>query len=176
MADWSAAFNFMMDSEDASHSYKQVSDAAPAGCPGPCYAIAGINSGAWPKEFAAIAATPQDQRGPLVEQFYRDHFWNDWFAQLASDEVAKRVFDFAVNGGAKGAVRCLQQSVNGLSGAGIAEDGGWGPATLHAANLCDGEQLAARFRSVRADHYRAIIAAHPEDTKYLRTWLARAEK
>ena len=176
MADWNIAFNWMMDFEDAPRACKEVGDACPTGVAGPCYAISGINSGAWPTEFAAIAALPQANREPSVQQFYQNHFWNNWYAQLTSDELCKRVFDFAVNGGSGAAVRCLQEAVNSISAAApIAEDGGWGPATLAAANAADPDGLVVAFKEKRLAYYQAIAAQSPEKAKYLPNWTARAE-
>lgn len=179
MADWNTAYNWMMDFEDAPRACAQVPDAAPSGVAGPCYAICGINSGAWPAEFAPIAALPQPQREPLVQQFYQNHFWNAWYAQMIPDEVCKRVFDFAVNGGGGTSVRCLQQAVNSLLAAGttpIAEDGDWGPMTLAAVNAADPAALQAAFQAKRIVHYQAIAAADPSKAIYLTQWTARANK
>jgi hypothetical protein len=179
MADWIVAYNWMMDFEDPKRACAQIPDAAPAGCVGPCHAISGINSGAWPAQFQVIANTPQNQRSPLVRQFYQQHFWNNWFAQIASDELCKRVFDFAVNGGTGQAVLCLQQALNSLHTNGAAplkEDGGWGPMTLATVNDADADALLTAFKAQRTAHYGAIAAAHPADAQYLPEWLARARK
>jgi lysozyme family protein len=179
MANWDTAYNWMMDNEDAARACAQVPDACPGGVAGPCYAISGINSGAWPAEFAAIAAADQASREPLVQQFYQNHFWNEWYAQLNSDEVCKRVFDFAVNGGSGTSVRCLQQAVNSLLAADeaqLAEDGGWGPKTLGAANAADPVALVSAFQAKRVAYYQAIVAANPAKAKYLAAWIARARK
>jgi len=174
MADWNTAYNWMMDNEDATRACAQVPDPPPG-----AFAISGINSAAWPAEFAAIAAVDQADREPLVQQFYENHFWSQWYAQVASDDVAKRVFDFAVNSGSAPSVRCLQQAVNSLAAPGtapIAEDGGWGPITLGAANAADPGALQAAFQAKRVAYYQAIAAANPSLAKYLNAWIARAEK
>lgn len=177
MADWTTAYNWMMDNEDYSRACKQVPDAGPADA-GPCYAISGINSSAWPTQFAAIAAIPQDQRKPAVEQFYHDNIWNHWFDQVASDDLGKRVFDFAVNGSVNQSVRCLQQALNSLGGSGtqLKEDGGWGPMTLAAVNAADPDALVGAFKAKRAAHYQAIVAANPARAQFLNAWTARAMK
>jgi hypothetical protein len=179
MANWNTTYNWMMDEEDAQRACEQVPDASPGGVAGPCFAISGINSGAWPEEFAAIEALPQGERKPLVKQFYENHFWNKWYAQLVSDEVCKRVFDFAVNGGSGAAVRCLQQAVNSLAGTGwaqLVDDGDWGPITVDSVNSADPVALVAAFQAQRISHYKAIVAANPSKAIYLATWIARAEK
>jgi hypothetical protein len=177
MANWDISYNWMMNNEDAARACQQVPDACPGGVAGPCFAISGINSGAWPDEFAAIEALPQIQRPPLVQQFYENHFWNKWYAQMVSDELCKRVFDFAVNGGSGSSVRCLQQAVNsvaGASGAQLVDDGEWGPITVDAANSADTAALVEAFQEQRVAYYQAIAAADPAKARYLAAWIARA--
>ena len=174
MADFNTAFQWAMQFEDPLMACHQVPDAAPAGAPEPCYAISGINSGAWPSQFASIAALPQTQRAPAVEAFYQAAFWNSWLAQIASDDVAKRVFDFGVNAGSGTSVKTLQQAVNTLGGS-LTVDGGWGPMTLAATNAADPAALVQAFIAARVAHYEAIAAASPADQAYLKGWLARAQ-
>jgi len=175
MADFVTAFQWMMLSEDSQLQCAVVPDSTPAGATGPCYAISGINSGSFPADYATIAALPQSSRLPAVQQFYQKQFWNSWFDQLISDDVAKRVFDFAVNGGPGTAVKTLQRAVNALGG-NLTVDGGWGPMTLAAANAADQAALAQAFIDARVAHYQEIVANDPSDAQYLKSWTARAEK
>jgi lysozyme family protein len=176
MADWNTAYNWMMDNEDSRRACSQVPDAAPHGAAGPCYAISGINSGSYATEFAAIAAVAQGQRGPLVQQFYRDNFWNTWFDQITSDEIGKRVFDFAVNGGPGTALKCLQEAVNSLStnGPSVKEDGLWGAKTVAAVNAADPELLLAGFKAKRLAYYHGVAATKPGAAQSLGNWTNRA--
>jgi lysozyme family protein len=163
MADWKICFNWMLENEDMARAYAVVPDAPPG-----AHAVSGINSAAFPAQFAAIAALSQDQRGPAVEQFYRQEFWSKWFDALTSDELAKRVFDAAVNMGAGTAWRILQGAL------GIHVDGLPGPLTVNEANsYADAVQ---DFIAGRKAHYEAIIDAHPEDARYEDAWLDRAGK
>jgi lysozyme family protein len=174
MANWNTAYNWMMDNEDAPRACVQVPDAPPGAS-----AISGINSAAWPEEFAAIAALPQPQREPMVQQFYQDHFWNRWYEQLDSDDVAKRVFDFAVNAGSGPAVRSLQQAVNSLTSpdaAQLVDDGEWGPTTLGGVNSADPQALVEAFQAKRIGYYKAISTANPVLAQYLPAWTLRAQK
>lgn len=175
MANFDIAFQWAMTAEDPRMACTAVPDATPAGCTGPCFAISGINSGLWPADFAGISSLPQGSRPGAVQAFYQAHYWNDWFAQLASDELAKRVFDFSVNAGSGAAVKTLQQAVNALGGS-LTTDGGWGPHTLAAANAADQAALMQAFIAARVAHYRAIAAANPADAQYLNSWLERAQK
>jgi hypothetical protein len=171
MALFTPAFDWMMKNEDAQRAFKSVPDAPPG-----AWAISGINSREFPAEFAAINTIPQPQRGPAVESFYRTNFWNRWFSAITSDDVAKRIFDAGVNEGSGTACKMAQIASNTLSSAQITEDGNWGPNTVEAINECDSGALVAAFQKVRADRYRAIVAANPLDERYLANWLARAEK
>lgn len=164
MADFATAYAWMMDNEDEAREYANVPDAPPG-----ARAISGINSEAFPVQFAAIAAIAQANRGPAVQNFYESQFWNSWFAQLTSDDLAKRVFDESVNAGEGTAVKLMQMAISPS----LTADGCWGPKTVAAANSGDYVTL---FISLREQHYRNIAAANPADEKYLDEWLARAKK
>jgi len=178
MADWNIAYNWMMEFEDPARAYATVPDRCPAGCAGPCFAISGVNSGVWPKEFATLKFLPQEMRGSGVEQFYYKNFWNEWYAQLDSDEVAKRVFDMAVNGGPGTAVKILQTAATHVS---IFHDtlpaptidGKWGPQTVSCVNGLPNDEIVAAFQQARIAYYKAIPGVDP---KILAAWIARAEK
>ncbi len=175
MAQFEPAYEWLMQDEDAANAHAIVPDACPDGCQGPCYAISGINSGAWPDAYAVIAATPQAQRGPLVSTFYDTHYWNQWLAQLNSQDLANRVFDFSVNGGAQTEVKVLQRAINASRGSNvIADDGLWGPATVAAANSCYQVALLTAFGFAQLARYDAIEAANPSLAKYAAVWRARA--
>ena len=163
MASFDVALNWTLDFEDPRREYAIVPD-APAGA----HAIAGVNSVEQATAYALIAEAEQDERAPLVAHFYENTFWNKWFEQLTSDDLAKRVFDAAVNMGGGTAVRLLKQSLA------IHADGLWTPLTILEANA---EPNAVEgFKQARAAHYRAIVAAQPQDAKYLAGWTARAMK
>ncbi|HEV2673373.1 MAG TPA: glycosyl hydrolase 108 family protein [Aliidongia sp.] len=104
-------------------------------------------------------------------------YWTDWwvryrFGQLPAS-IAGKVFDLAVNVGAGTAVAGLQRAVNAL-GHHLVVDGAIGAQTCQAALGCDPRALHAAFAAQMAAHYRAIVAAHPADAKFLAGWLARA--
>jgi hypothetical protein len=127
-------------------------------------AIAGINSCYWPNEFELIAAAPQNQRGPLVQQFYHVHFWNHWLDALVSNRIAAMALDAGVNQGQGWAVRFLQ------NGAGCAVDGLWGPETVSAVNAASLDQMVYGFIAARFARYRQVGGPS------LPQWLARAAK
>ena len=171
MSNWETDYEFMMANEDAGQAHAIVPD-APEGA----YAISGINSAAYPDDFKAIAALPQSQRGPAVEAFYQAHEGGAWLAQIGPDEIAERILDAEVNCGFGTGVKLAQQAANTVMGgsAQIAEDGQWGPATVHALNVVDPAAWVTAERQARANRYKAIIAANPADARYETIWLARA--
>jgi lysozyme family protein len=184
MASFKTAYSWLLSNEDAADMHATVTDRCPEGCTlDHCFAISGINSGAFPLQYTAIANMPQADRGPLVKTFYLAHFWcilngSSWYAQLTSDEVAKRVFDFAVNAGSEASVRCLQQAVNWCGDPGLPRlicDGKWGPNTVEQVNAC-GPALVGSFQQSRVAYYDALIAKNPALAIYKDAWTARALK
>lgn len=169
MADFEICCSWMLDNEDPARAYAIVSDDPPG-----AHAISGINSAKFPQEYAAIAALPQNERGPAVEQFYQTHFWNKWIEQLIDNELAKRELDASVNMGEGTAVKCLQ---NALA---IKADGAWGPITVSEAN--SEPNIVITFKAARLLHYKDIVAKNPSLAHYLGTaenpgpWWIRAMK
>lgn len=169
MATFETAFNWTMDFEDPERKYEIVPDAGGQ-------ALSGINSAAFPTDFARIAAFAPADRPAAVESFYRLRFWSPWLEQLQSDEVAKRVFDHGFNNNEHNAVKFLQTAAETVSGVSLMVDGLWGPSTLHGANGCDSAALTEAFKTVRKQFYRDLVLKNPDKAKYLNGWLARAGK
>lgn len=166
MASFDVAFEWLMDSEDPYRLFEISPDAPPGS-----YVIAGINSHSFPTAFERISALPQAARKVGVYNFYLNYFWNSGqFNKLISDEVAKRVFDAAVNMGSHVAVKILQRSLQ------LEPDGIWGPDTIEWANKTAPALLNLAFRANRDAEYDAIVKARPQDKKYLKGWLARCER
>jgi type VI secretion system secreted protein VgrG len=172
MADFQICYEWMMNFEDPTRAYAQVPDAPPG-----AFAISGVNSAAWPEQFAQIAAIAQNERGAAVEAFYEANFWDSWLEQIQSPEIAKRVFDTGVNAGRGTAAKILQEAVNVvlIHPPFIAEDGLWGPATVAAVNAADPVALQTAFIEGRCARYNEIEQNNPADEKYLAGWLARAQ-
>ena len=140
MSDFDVAFDWMMDNEDSTRACVPVHDPIPLK-DGKAMAISGINSYFYPLDYENILGIVPANRLSAVRGFYHRVFWNQWFAQLASDEVAKRVFDASVNMGPGTAVKLLQEAVNAEPSiidktVPIAVDGVWVPLTVDAANSC----------------------------------------
>ena len=171
MASFENCYPFMLANEDYTPPrYETVEDCG-------AQAISGINSASFPLQFAKIAALPPDERGPEVESFYRGAFWNLYAAQIASDEVAKRWLDMAVNGGEGTSTRLLQQAANSFyKDYPVSVDGELGPKTVSAVNAANPLTLVPAFQNARVAHYKAIVLVNPAKAKYLDQWIARAMK
>jgi hypothetical protein len=131
---------------------------------------AGVNSAAFPEDFAVIAALPIDQRPAAVYAFYQKTYWNQYIAQLVSNAVAAVTMDAEVNQGIGKGVRFLQEAIPAAGGSVVTVDDVWGPITLAAANSVPAASLVAAFQTVRKAAYKEI--GGPD----LAGWLARAAK
>lgn len=168
MADFAPALDYVLNFEDSQRSYASNPD-----CGG--FAIAGINSNAWPEDYAAVAAVPQAKRGAAVASFYESKFWDALnIGAVSAQDVANRVLDMSVNAGPRTGTRLLQQAANTL-GCTLTVDGVMGPASITVVNALDPQALLTAYREARAAHYNKIVAANPANQKYLAVWLQRAE-
>lgn len=155
MNNFDIAYAWVFLSEDPENLHAIVPDDCPRGCQGPCFAISGINSGAHPEAFKAIAALPQSQRDPLVRAFYAREYWSHWFEAIQNVEVSKRVMDFDVNSGTGEGVRVLQTCV------GSPADGIIGPNTVAAVNQADQTKLVSDYKDARAAFLLGLAASRP---------------
>ena len=162
MASWDVCYNWLMDNEDETRRFKDSPDPVPVRhndtpqvveAKKNARAIGGINSFYFPNEYAAVIAVEPVNRGLHIEQFYIEHFWNRWLAQITSDDVAKRIFDSAVNQGQGTAVKIAQEAFNSTATKKIDEDGDWGPETLAAINSQDPLFFVSAFQAQRVGKY-----------------------
>ena len=105
----------------------------------------------------------------LVESFYHDAFWTPLRAnEIAAQDVANLLYDFAVNAGIKSAVK-LAQKVLGLEADGIL-----GPQTIAAINAADAKYFAQAYTLAKITHYRDIVRYDGTQRVFLMGWLNRA--
>ena len=171
MSDFLTCIGFVLGNEDPQRKCAIVADYPPGS-----HAISGINSHFYPAQYANIAALPQNERLPAVEEAYQNDFWNTWLEQLNSNQVAMRVLDAEVNEGPRIGVIILQEAVMEAGGPKLTIDGGWGPNTVAAANGRDEAQLVTAFKAVRVQRYRDLVENNSAEAGFLPEWLARAEK
>lgn len=115
-------------------------------------------------------------------------FWQPYECESFARPIGEMLFDQAVNGGGLAARKILQRAVNqclvqaGSSRRALAIDGRIGPATRQAIEwilerpAAGMPALIAEFRHQVRERYRAIVANNPSQQRFLRGWLARAER
>ena len=109
-----------------------------------------------------------------AKAIYKALWWDrQGYGDIEEDIIAAKVFDLAVNMGARQAHLILQRALRAC-GRRVAEDGVIGPKTIGAANGADELELRAALRSEAAGVYRLIVKAHPTNSKFLQGWLNRA--
>lgn len=169
MAQFGPALNFLLDLEDRARTYAIHTDNNGKGV------IAGINEGAWPVEYAAIAAAEVSKRAALVSDFYLKNYWDQRkLTALASQDIANRVLAADVNMQFHEGGILLQRAINTITPGTLTMDGVIGPITLAAANACDRGLLLDAFRKQAVLYYQAVVAKNPADAPYLAGWTARA--
>lgn len=86
-----------------------------------------------------------------ARDIYRRDFWNRIHADALFDGVAFQAFDFAINSGIETAVRYLQRAL------GVADDGVWGPVTMHAATEMGESDQIMRLNAERLDFMTRLL-------------------
>lgn len=111
-------------------------------------------------------------RSEAVEIYERDWWIGCNIRHIENDTLAFKVFDIAVNVGAKRAGKWLQQAVV-IGGKNIAVDGIIGAATIKAANETDAAFLLIHFMHEAYNHYQKLAQKHPQ---YIDGWINRLWK
>lgn len=106
-------------------------------------------------------------------EIYREDYWRTLWEKIEDQETASELLDFAVVAGAGTAVGRLQRALN-IIGAGLAEDGILGPATLAAINAADPVRLLREFRTEQIVRAVKLGEGRPALKKFLRNWIWRA--
>lgn len=120
----------------------------------------------------------EDIKNLTVDDAKRIYLYDWWmpnhYEDINDDDAATKIFDTAVNVGAKRAHRFAQQALN-KTGQNLTEDGVFGPASIAALNATDSEAFLTAFRSIQSDYYKGLVAAKPSLAQFLRGWLIRAQ-
>lgn len=108
----------------------------------------------------------------MVRAFYRAGWWVPLRGDdIASQAVARTLFDFAVNSSAYGkpvtAVKLAQLVL------GVTPDGVFGPVSLAALNMHDPDLFMAQFALAKLARYRDIVTRDRSQGKFLLGWINR---
>jgi lysozyme family protein len=112
----------------------------------------------------------------IASEIYRRDYWDAIQGEeIASQQVASKLLDMAVNMGMRQAAVLCQRAVNAVIATRIVEDGAIGGRTILAINSCEPQSLIDHLREASAGFYRHIANVRPDAAQYLRGWLARAQ-
>jgi len=106
----------------------------------------------------------------VATDIYYHAYWLPSHAEEMPLGIGEVLFDIKVNGG--NGMKWLQESLNHI-GIPCAIDGIFGPATKSATQKAGTEALKALCKR-REQHFRAIVDAHPLQSKFLKGWIVRA--
>lgn len=110
---------------------------------------------------------PANPMPEWVAATYRRNYWNAVSANYLPYGVAEETATIAVNEGVGTASKILQGIL------GVTQDGIIGLGTISAALKADPTVVCRQLAALNDQHYRAIVAAHPDDQRFLRGWLNR---
>lgn len=182
MADFSIAFNYLMDSEDATRSGVVTDD--PSLEHPEAKARFGINSGAFPEALTeGFYTMPTDQALEWAATFYKYRFFAAIGGyQIACQSIANKFLDLAVNEGIEQATKIVQRAANytlkpiAIGYLPLTVDGIPGPKTSEAINACAPEQLLPAIKDYASQFYRDIAARMKWSPRQLAALLARANR
>ena len=104
-----------------------------------------------------------------VETIYDVSYWHPWCPQLP-DGVDYVFFDVSVLHGPGKAAVWLQRAL------GVKPDGHIGVITLTRLKSAAPSEVVSTMTALRRDHFNGIVANKPTQRKYLKGWLARADR
>jgi lysozyme family protein len=115
-----------------------------------------------------------------AEQIYFDGFWLPNACAALPLPIGEMVFDQAVNGGSLAARKLLQRALRRFNAA-IKDDGVIGIATMTALDTAMKTRggltvLAQAYRDEAKARYRKIVTTDPTQARFLKGWLARADR
>lgn len=112
-----------------------------------------------------------------AKDFYRHIYWGPIHGDaLTIDIVAAQILSICVNDGLATGVRIAQIAANESKACDypkIDEDGVMGEQTVQSLNAAPASRLLPMLGEVAIEHYKKIVAAHPEKETDLQGWVNR---
>ena len=116
-------------------------------------------------------------RGEATEIYFRDWWQKFGYCNIRDQHLATKIFDAAVNIGAKKAHQLLQRAITSFDKT-ILIDGICGKQTFQAIQELNEENLTAylidRFRILLSHYYLELTEINPANRIFLHGWLKRA--
>lgn len=107
----------------------------------------------------------------IAEQVYTASYATPMcLSQIVTQKVANALLSFAINEGVESSVKVLQRALA------LPDDGKFGPATLAAVNTSSPATLLANLSIQQKAHYAAIVAANPNDERFIHGWNNRIDE
>jgi len=169
MADFKAAFEFVLQHEDPARSGKVTVDAGGR----TRFGIAARFHPDLPEEFFT---GPAENALAEAEKIEEQEYWDSMrLGEVENQNVANKLFDMAVNMGVCQAAIYAQRTANALPTEGhMVEDGVVGGKTLAAINAANAIAFHQLLCELSAAHYRHLAAVNPAQAVNLKGWLKRA--
>jgi lysozyme family protein len=171
MADFKAAFAFVLQHEDSTRSGKVTVDAGGR----TRFGIAEKFHPGLPEEFFT---GPAEDALAEAEKIEEREYWDAMrLAEVKNQNVANKLFDMGVNMGVRQAAVYAQRAANALAAidACVAEDGVIGRKTLAAINAANQIAYYQLLCELSAAHYQHLAAVNPAQAVNLKGWMKRAE-
>ena len=170
MADFKAAFAFVLQHEDSTQSGKVTVDAGGR----TRFGIAEKFHPDLPEEFFTGSLEDALAEAEKIEQ--REYWEAMRLDEVENQNVANKLFDMGVNMGTRQAAVYAQRAANAVVAmdARVAEDGVIGPKTLAAINAGDPMAYYQLLCELSAAHYRHLAAVNPAQAVNLAGWMKRA--
>jgi lysozyme family protein len=109
---------------------------------------------------------------------YKKHWWDKYgYGSIPNQAIANKLFDMAVNMGAKQAHKLLQRAINCVVGQRLlVDDGILGEKSSQGMGAAIQQPLAllAALRAQQEGFYRALVAGNDKFSVFLKGWLNRA--
>lgn len=122
---------------------------------------------AWRMEHGQVGRDVWTATDAEIKQIYHDEYWMPESENMALG-VDYLFFDLKVTSGPNRAAVTLQRAL------GVNDDGRIGPITRAALAAADPRQLVKNFCEVKRQFYRAIVDSRPNQIRFLKGWLNRA--
>lgn len=107
----------------------------------------------------------------MAKPIYRAQYWNPIMGdQITDDAVAAQIFSISVNDGVTKSALLVQSVVR------VPQDGKFGQQTLAAVNNMDPDEFIEDFNEAAEDYYEEISEADPAKEADLQGWLNRLNK
>jgi len=107
-------------------------------------------------------------------EFYKRRWWDRYhYGHINHDFIATKIFDLAVNMGARQAGKIAQRALRAY-GVTVVDDGILGPVSIKAINQAAPAKLLVAIRSEAAGFYRGLVIKSPDYKTYINGWLNRA--